>query len=332
VTASVCLCTYNGGRYLEELLDSLAAQTLLPVELLVGDDGSSDDTLEILRGFAADAPFPVEIFENERRLGPASNLEGLLARASGDILFPCDQDDIWTPRKIERLACALAESPDHGAALCNSSFIDARGRPLPSSLFEQLGLVPSTRQLVASGSYDSMMRVFLHNIAASHALALRRSALELVLPFVPCWYADWWIALVLSATTGITVLDDRLVAYRLHEANAIGVPADRHGLSTRASFETAVGFSIRADALEAAVARVDELRPGMFTPANRVAFEELAAHLRTRGLLPARRVRRLVPILREAIRGRYRRLSNGWRSAVVDLVRKRSAGRETGRC
>ena len=56
--ATVCLCTYNGGRYLKELLDSLAKQTLLPSELLVGDDGSSDDTLEILRDFAAHASVP----------------------------------------------------------------------------------------------------------------------------------------------------------------------------------------------------------------------------------------------------------------------------------
>jgi glycosyltransferase involved in cell wall biosynthesis len=322
VTASVCLCTYNGGRYLEDLLDSLAAQTLLPAELLVGDDGSSDDTLEIVRDFAAHAPFPVEILANERSLGPASNLERLLVRAKGDILFPCDQDDIWAPRKIEALTLALDASPPHAAAICNSSFIDAAGRPLPGSLFERIGQADLTRQLVASGSYDSMMQVFLHNIAASHALAIRRNALELVLPFRPCWYADWWMALVLSATTGITVLDDCLVAYRLHDSNAVGMPPERRRFSKQVSPETAVGFSIRADMLDAAIARVSELRPGMLTPGDRAFLEELAAHLRTRGSLPLKRERRVIPVLREAISGRYSRFSNGWRSALVDVVRR----------
>ena len=60
--------------------------------MLVGDDGSSDDTLQIVRDFAADAPFPVQVLSNQRRLGPpAGNLELLLSEATGGVLFPCDE-------------------------------------------------------------------------------------------------------------------------------------------------------------------------------------------------------------------------------------------------
>ena len=90
--ATVCLCTYNESRYLRPLLASLVEQTLLPAEMLVGDDGSSDDTLQIVRDFAADAPFPVQVLSNQRRLGPpAGNLELLLSKATGSVLFPCDE-------------------------------------------------------------------------------------------------------------------------------------------------------------------------------------------------------------------------------------------------
>ena len=85
--------------------------------------------------------------------------------------------------------------------------------------------------------------------------------------------------------------------------------------------------------LEAAIARVSELRPGMLTAANRSVLEELAAHLRTRGSLPARRERRVILVLREVIGGRYGRFNNGWRSAVIDTVRQGPAsGRETRYC
>jgi hypothetical protein len=92
-------------------------------------------------------------------------------RATGDILFPCDQDDIWDPGKIEVLARALEESPGSGAAICNSSLIDARGRVLPSSLFERVGLDMSIRRRMELGT--AMVRIAGRTVVASHALALR---------------------------------------------------------------------------------------------------------------------------------------------------------------
>ncbi len=318
--ASVCLCTYNGGRYLEELLHSLAKQTLLPAELLVGDDGSSDDTLAILRDFVAEAPFPVDVVVNEQRLGPAYNLERLLVRATGDVLFPCDQDDIWSPEKIEVLVRALEESPASGAAIGNSSLIDGAGRPLPGSLFEWAGLDVTTRKLLASDSSAAVMEIARRNVVASHALAIRRSALDLVLPLGFHWHADWWIAIVLSATTGITIVEDRLVEYRLHDLNTVGLP-EKRPLAERASRERIDRFLRRADLLDAALARVEELRPGMLSPADRAVLGAESAHLRARGSLPVGRGRRLIPVLREARGGGYRRFSNGWRSVVGDILR-----------
>lgn len=299
MTVSVCLCTFNGGRYLKGLLASLVTQTLLPAELLVGDDGSSDDTLRILRDFAADAPFPVEILANKEHLGPAYNLERLLVRAVGDTLFPCDQDDIWTPRKIEVLVDALDEFPDSGAALCNSSLIDDEGRSLPGSLFERAGLGATTRELLASGSSAAVVEIARRNIVVSHALAIRRDALDLVLPFGFRWHADWWIAIILSATTGITIVEDCLVEYRLHDFNTVGLPETRP-LAERASRERVVRFIRRADLLDAALTRVSDLRPGMLSRADWAILEAQIAHLRTRGSLPGRRGRRVVPVLREA--------------------------------
>jgi hypothetical protein len=227
------------------------------------------------------------------------------------------------------MARAVGESPGHAAAICNSSFIDAAGQPLPSSLFERVGQATLTRQLVAQGSYDAMMQTFLHKIAASHALAIRRSAIDLVLPFEPSWYADWWIALVLSAVTGMTVLDDCLVAYRLHDSNTVGMPLDRSRLSNRASPRTAPEYVIRADMLDAAITRVTELRPEVLAPSNQARLKALVGHLRVRGSLPAKREHRVIPVLREAVAARYSQFSNGWRSAIVDVLRP-AATRETG--
>ena len=318
--SSVCLCTYNGGRYLKPLLDSLAAQTALPAELLVGDDGSSDDTLSLLYDFAAKAPFPVDISTNETNLGPAYNLERLLTKAKGSVLLPCDQDDIWNPRKIAVLTAALAESPGSGGVICNSSLIDGQGRALPGSLFERAGLNAHTRELIATASSAALVEIARRNVVASHALAMRRSALGLVLPFGFHWHADWWIAIVLSATTGIKVVDEPLVEYRLHDSNTVGLP-DRRPLGERASRERVDRFSRRADLLDAALVRVGELRPDIPSSADLAILEAQIAHLRTRGSLPTKRGGRVVPVLREVFSGNYRRFSNGWRSVLGDLGR-----------
>jgi hypothetical protein len=165
-----------------------------------------------------------------------------------------------------------------------------------------------------------MVEIARRNVVASHALAIRRSALDLVLPFGSDWQADWWIALVLSAITGITIVEDCLVEYRLHDRNTVGL-REKLPLSERVSHERVGRFSSRAALLEAAIARVSDLQPGAPSASDRVTLEAQIAHLRTRGSMPARRARRLLPVLREARRGGYHRFSNGWKSALGDVVR-----------
>ena len=86
MTISVAMATFNGGRYLREQLDSIRRQSLLPMELVVCDDGSSDDTMDILRRFASDAPFKVVIDAHGRRLGFTPNFLRAIARCTGDIV------------------------------------------------------------------------------------------------------------------------------------------------------------------------------------------------------------------------------------------------------
>ena len=102
------MATYNGERFLQEQLDSLAAQTLLPCELVVGDDGSTDGTLEILERFAKRAPFPVRVRRNIENLGYGKNFISTAMHCSGDWIAFCDQDDRWLPQKLERIG-AIAQ-------------------------------------------------------------------------------------------------------------------------------------------------------------------------------------------------------------------------------
>ena len=100
MTISVAMATFNGARYLREQLDSICRQSRLPTELIVCDDGSTDDTVAILRAFAAEAPFRVVVDAHGQRLGFNANFLRAVALCPGDLVALCDQDDVWDERKL----------------------------------------------------------------------------------------------------------------------------------------------------------------------------------------------------------------------------------------
>jgi glycosyltransferase involved in cell wall biosynthesis len=102
------MATYNGGRFIREQLQSLSSQTMLPFELVVSDDGSSDQTCAIIREFAATSPFRVRLHENKKRLGYAENFFAAARLCGGDVIAFCDQDDVWLPEKLARVATEMA--------------------------------------------------------------------------------------------------------------------------------------------------------------------------------------------------------------------------------
>lgn len=119
------MATYNGERFLQEQLDSLAAQTYLPCELVVGDDGSTDGTLEILERFVGVAPFRVRIRRNPVRLGYGENFLSTASQCTGDWIAFCDQDDVWLPQKLKRFATAAIADPVVDFIVCENILLDA---------------------------------------------------------------------------------------------------------------------------------------------------------------------------------------------------------------
>ena len=134
---SIAMATYNGEKYIKEQLQSLSNQTSLPFELVVGDDGSTDATLDILKEFCAHAPFPVRIHQNQANLGFARNFLDTARRCKGDWIAFCDQDDVWLPDKdnlfnfiiyahgfrVVHIDKSLVEYRQHDTALSNRASV-----------------------------------------------------------------------------------------------------------------------------------------------------------------------------------------------------------------
>src|SRR4051812_33755133 len=123
-TISVALCTYNGAKYLPAQLASLVQQTHLPIELIVCDDSSTDATPQILKEFAAISPFSVRLQFNEANLGSTKNFEKAIGLCTGAVIATCDQDDVWLPQKLERIAAVFDKEPDVGLAFSDAILVD----------------------------------------------------------------------------------------------------------------------------------------------------------------------------------------------------------------
>jgi glycosyltransferase involved in cell wall biosynthesis len=102
IIISVVLCTYNGEKFLKQQLESIAHQTMLPDELVICDDQSTDQTLEILKEFSARAPFFVDVVSNPKRLGYRENFMKAANLCRGQFIAFSDQDDVWLPQKLAR--------------------------------------------------------------------------------------------------------------------------------------------------------------------------------------------------------------------------------------
>jgi glycosyltransferase involved in cell wall biosynthesis len=124
---SVVLATYNGGRYIAEQLRSVFAQTLLPLEIIVADDGSSDDTLAQVEALRAESPVPLTSFSNEQRLGYGDNFLNAALRARGKWVAFCDQDDVWYADKLASCAAAF-HHPNMTAVMHNVHIMHDRQR------------------------------------------------------------------------------------------------------------------------------------------------------------------------------------------------------------
>lgn len=109
---SIAMATSNGANFIRAQLDSLAAQTHLPAELVITDDCSTDDTSAIVGEFAATAPFPVHFHRNPVRLGFRGNFLRAASLCTGALIAFCDQDDIWDPTKLATVCALFASEPD----------------------------------------------------------------------------------------------------------------------------------------------------------------------------------------------------------------------------
>lgn len=204
--ASVVVCTYNGERYLKEQLDSLLIQTYRPLEIIISDDGSSDSTRQIIEKFRSAHAGLVKVLENKAALDLNLNFMNAFKHASGEYIFPCDQDDVWKEDKVERLISEIG-----GRDMIYTDSI------LVTESLEDLG---RKRSSIVNMVTESELIYFLFcNCVAGHSLMFKRSLLDVMYPYDPLIPNDLWITWAALGQNGIKYLEWGGVYYRQHNSN-----------------------------------------------------------------------------------------------------------------
>jgi glycosyltransferase involved in cell wall biosynthesis len=226
---SIAMATYNGSGFLREQLESLAQQTVLPFELVITDDGSTDDTESIILAFSKSMSFPVRFIKNNHNMGYRENFIQAAGLCAGDVIAFCDQDDIWLPDKLEK---CIEEFDDPSVALVYHA---ARIVDEKLHAIGQLAIAPPRKYNPANTLSPTFYGYGFTLLIRRELTALNarwKGSVDFHTGNDPEAHDQWFFFLA-SSLGSIVYLEDELVLYRRHQTTTTqhtGARGWMHGL------------------------------------------------------------------------------------------------------
>jgi glycosyltransferase involved in cell wall biosynthesis len=205
---SIVIATYNGNLYLAQQMESVVAQSYPHIEIIVVDDCSTDNTMEILKSFQLKYS-NIKIFCNEYNLGYIKNFEKGCSLATGEFIALCDQDDYWHPDKIKKMQAAIGDYP---LIYCDSVLCDESLKPIGVNISDR----------VNCRDFDNCLQQAVFCRIYGHATLIKKSFMQKAIPFLEVIPHDWWLCYMATFYGGMKYLPEPLASYRQHSANIFG--------------------------------------------------------------------------------------------------------------
>ncbi len=202
---TVVMCTYNGEKFLRQQLESVLSQTYSHIEIIICDDGSSDNTISIVTEFAS-RDNRINIHKNPITLGYNKNFEQAFGKASGEFIAVCDQDDIWKPEKIKKM---LSLFSDEEIMLVHAQSVRFTHE------------VPEVSSYAARRSFEGhdVRQLMFFNTIAGHNILFRKGLLQNRPAFPDGVFYDWWLTVLAAVFGSIAATEEVLTFHRFHTDN-----------------------------------------------------------------------------------------------------------------
>ncbi len=213
---SIALCTYNGEKYIKEQIESLINQTRKPDEIVVSDDNSSDKTIEIIKDVLANTGVDLVLNINKPGLGVFKNFEKAISLCSGDIIFPCDQDDIWKKEKIEKMINSFDE--ETLAVYCNAAVVLNDENHYLYPLWQPKDIDDKDN---GTSSFNTL--VYRGGSIAGCCMAFKKELYNKIKPFPDRVYHDDWLITCAVILGKVKAVNEELIYYRQHSDNVCGI-------------------------------------------------------------------------------------------------------------
>lgn len=201
------MATYNGQLFIKSQLTSILKQLASEDEVVIVDDVSTDNTLDIIEGFKDTR---IRVFRNPGNLGVVKTFENALSKASGDIIYLSDQDDVWLDNKVDKIISVFEANPDITLVLSDAQLIDSNGDLISHSFFSGVG-----------GFRAGAVRNIVSNRYLGCTMAFKRNMLHYFLPIphdIPMH--DMWIGILNNVFGKVSFINEPLIQYRRHSHNA----------------------------------------------------------------------------------------------------------------
>jgi glycosyltransferase involved in cell wall biosynthesis len=206
---SVCMAVFNGSRFIHEQIASILPQLGQNDELVIVDDASSDNTIEIIERFD---DHRIRVIRQQRNLGVVGSFERALADSRGEIIFLSDQDDIWRVDKVKIYMERFAANPELTLLISDCQIIDTEGYVIPPA-----GLKPRPFR-------QGLLRNVVMNSYQGSTMAFRRELLAWCIPIPNALPThDMWIGNVNQIVGKAGFIDEPLLLYRRHDRNTARV-------------------------------------------------------------------------------------------------------------
>lgn len=340
---SVALCTYNGEDFIQEQLGSILNQTNPPSEIVICDDRSKDNTLEIIKNLSPKTTIPIRIFINAQNLGYTRNFEKAVELCEGDVIFLSDQDDVWMKNKIETFLNKLTDNPRIDFLFSNAEIVDENLNFLDKHLWDFY--FPESKQKLFNKGHT--LELLSNSDVVTGATIGFRSKLKDV--FIPTpkghgFIHDGWFAFQAAAYSEIGWISEPLIKYRQHSNQQCGVRKSKSTDSIYQSISKSesvkqFGDTVEQDALRREAVNIllkeikSKLQASQFDESillklnkSQLILQKIISelnqrieHTKFRRDLTKARLKGLLQIYTELINGNYFRFSNGYKSILKDL-------------